>query len=239
MTNDDPFRTPTIIMQTMVRFSVAPIVRGCMALFAWMVRNRWFFFSLLMGTVFVLDRMGVFADPNPAPVDAFLTTTVTVGWFTVMVANVFLWFIIVTLLLICYDVVRPGLLVLYIRIRQIGAAIALIGLSIYSKISGRFGEEFVVLEGQVTLTDLLKFVVIIIIFIGLVWTYVGFKQAQEDRITEMYLGNVTDVNGSIERDIQTNFTINLTTPKYGPKTVQVSTLIDRVVEPIIAKIGAI
>lgn len=191
----------------MVRFSVVPIVRGCMALFAWMVRNRWIFFSLIMGLVFVFDRMGMFTDPKPAPVTAFMTTYVTVGWFTVMVANVFLWFLIVILLLICYDVVRPDLLVLYTRIRQIGAAITLIGLSSYSKISGRFGEEFVVLEGQVTLTDLLKFAVIIVIFIGLVWTYVGFKQAQEDRITTMYLGNVTDVNGSIERDVQTNFTI--------------------------------
>jgi hypothetical protein len=236
MAPHDPLRTPAIILQIIVRIITRPIIAAGAAVFSWMVRNRWMLFSLFMGCVFVLDRMGVFADQAPEPLTHLMCTQIVIGPVDLYVFECILMSLIVVMILIVYDVVYPTLVMLYQRIVQIGAAITLIGFGIYSKVTGRFSDEFVVLEGQITFWDLVKFAVTILIITGVIWAYVGLKTDQENKVTEMYFGNITNTNSTIEYNSDTKFTINLTTERYGPQMISVSAIIDRAVEPVISSV---
>ena len=225
----------TMGIQIWIQFIVAPVINGGVAFINWCARNVWLLFSGVMLLVFYLSRMGLFAESIREPLLTLMHTSITFGPLSVYVAELLMVFIAFTFLIFCYTMIRPTLILLYERLLQILSTLAICLLFIYSRVFGTFADEFVVLEGTFTVKDFLKFAAIIVIIIGFAWMYSGLKEDQGSKFADQFAHNITDVNGSIISDEQIpdiNFTINLTTEKYGHRTVPVSALIDCIVNVI-------
>jgi hypothetical protein len=127
-----------------------------------------------------------------------------------------------------YAFIQPTLQALADRILQIGSTVVLIGLLVYSKLTGRWIDEFVVLEGRFTLTDVFKFALLIGAFVAFIGGYYCLQDGRDMQLSDAYFENMTDANGDLipDEDLTINFSINLTTEPYGERVVSVTQHLD-------------
>ncbi|MDD4052391.1 MAG: hypothetical protein PHR28_10915 [candidate division Zixibacteria bacterium] len=217
-----------LVTQSGVQFVITPIVRTLRGLVHWCTRNAWLLFAVTMVLVLDLAHMGLFAETMPAAITTLMTVTLVIGPWSLTVAEVFLLYILITVVVFVYAFIQPTLQALADRILQIGSTVVLIGLLVYSKLTGRWIDEFVVLEGRFTLTDVFKFALLIGAFVAFIGGYYCLQDGRDMQLSDAYFETMTDANGDLipDEDLTINFSINLTTEPYGERVVSVTQHLD-------------
>lgn len=225
-------------------YILKPLFSTIVGFLDWCARNIWFLFSVVLCWFIYIERRGLYSDIVPETTRLIFMRPLMFG---ITLFEIFIVLTFFTIFVYFYRMIRKILYDLFQTLKRWVAAIVLVSLYIYYKLVKKEDKEFLVIEGMVSIKDILIVFFVLFAIVSVIVFALFMQQQMENDITITFAKDMLDfgdvnvtvvdgqivVNGSEVVDIADKpiksygvVVFNMTTSEYGKREINVTRLVD-------------